>query len=208
MVMATADLPGDVVEIGSWCGRSTAALALAAARSGGGVVHAVDLFPARDDWRRNPDGSWSMIMKGDNGATRAYCDQTVWNDPFQATIEPVYERYSGTFEAFQATLRAFEVEDRVRAWRMSSRRFADEVPAGLRCRLAFIDGDHGYGELCHDIELIERLLVPGGWVCFDDAFTSYDGVDRAIRERIIESPRYEMGFQMSRKCFAARRVVD
>ncbi|MGH2652192.1 MAG: hypothetical protein ACRDHK_13400, partial [Actinomycetota bacterium] len=34
---------GDIVEIGSWCGRSAAVLGLAARRLGGLRVHAVDL---------------------------------------------------------------------------------------------------------------------------------------------------------------------
>lgn len=205
LVMATGDLPGDIVEIGSWCGRSTGALALAAKRSGHGIVHAVDLFPTRQDWKQNADGTWSMIMSDDGVPTGAYREQTVWDEPFQATIVPVYERFSGTYEAFLMTIAAVDAGDQVKAWRMSSRRFAREVPEDVRCRLAFLDGDHGYQEVCHDIALAERLLVPGGWLCFDDAFTSYEGVDRAIRERILGNSDYELGFQMSRKCFAVRR---
>jgi predicted O-methyltransferase YrrM len=41
----TSDLPGDVVEIGSWCGRSALALGLAARLTGRTKVHCIDRRP-------------------------------------------------------------------------------------------------------------------------------------------------------------------
>ena len=83
--------------------------------------------------------------------------------------------------------------------------FSKTVPANLRCKLAFIDGDHGYRAVCADILGIERFLVPGGWICLDDAFTVYEGADEAITELILNSTRYELGQQLTRKLFVARR---
>jgi hypothetical protein len=48
-------------------------------------------------------------------------------------------------------------------------------------------------------------LLPGGWICFDDAFSHYDGVNRAIQDKVINSGRYELCQQMTRKLFVARR---
>jgi len=62
--------------------------------------------------------------------------------------------------------------------------------------------------VCEDIERIERFLVPGGWISFDDAFSHYDGVNRAITDRIINSPTYELCQQMTRKLFVARRKTS
>jgi len=42
-------------------------------------------------------------------------------------------------------------------------------------------------------------------VCFDDAFTCYEGVSRAISELIIANPSYECCQQMTRKLFVARK---
>lgn len=80
--------------------------------------------------------------------------------------------------------------------------------SGRRFRLAFIDGDHSYEAVCADIRNVERVLVPGGWICFDDAFTVYDGVNRAIDDLIINSGDYELCQQMTRKFFVARREVQ
>jgi hypothetical protein len=93
----------------------------------------------------------------------------------------------------------------VRPFRGDMQMFASAAPGDLRCKLAFIDGDHSYEAVCQDIDDVERFLVPGGWMCFDDAFSCYEGVNRAITERVIESGRYERCQQLTRKFFVARR---
>jgi hypothetical protein len=47
--------------------------------------------------------------------------------------------------------------------------------------------------------------VRDGWICFDDAFSSYDGVNEAIQEHIVDSGKYKNYQQMTRKFFAAQR---
>ena len=49
--------------------------------------------------------------------------------------------------------------------------------------------------------------MAGGWICFDDAFSSYEGVDRAIARLVIDNPAYDLTRQLTRKCFAARKAV-
>jgi hypothetical protein len=77
-----------------------------------------------------------------------------------------------------------------------------------KCRLAFLDGDHGYEAVCKDIRNIDRHLAIGGWLCFDDAFTSYGGVSQAISDLIIPNPCYRNCQQMTRKLFIARKMAD
>ena len=62
-----------------------------------------------------------------------------------------------------------------------------------------------YAAVAKDIEIVERYLLPGGWICFDDAFSSYDGVNEAIQKNIIDSGRYQCCQQITRKCFIAQR---
>ncbi|MGZ3278348.1 MAG: class I SAM-dependent methyltransferase [Caulobacteraceae bacterium] len=202
---ATDRLGGDVIEVGSWCGRSAAALALGL-RPGRGAVHAIDIFPTRSEWRENEDGTWSCFSVR-NGRTIASCvDVTVWKQPFEEHIAPLYARAGedGVRAAFDRTLEAFGVADRVIAHAGESRDFVERASPDLRCRLAFLDGDHGYDSVCRDLDMVERFLAPGGWLCLDDAFTVYDGIDRAIRERVIDGP-YENGRQATRKMFIAQR---
>lgn len=52
----TADAEGDILELGSWCGRSASALALAASLIGDVKVHCVNLFRRRTTGARMPTG--------------------------------------------------------------------------------------------------------------------------------------------------------
>lgn len=204
LAVATAPLGGDILEIGSWCGRSTAVLGHAAAEAGG-HVWAVDLFPRGEDWRTNPDGSHSFSVDLGDRSVAGYEEQTVWDAPFQKDIQTLYARFNGALDAFNNTITTEGLGDVVTAFRGTGEMFVGQARPNLRVRLAFLDGDHSYDAVCADIEATERVLAPGGWIAFDDAFSVYDGVDAAIRERVIASGRYEGAHQLSRKFFVARR---
>lgn len=202
LVLASSHLDGEILEVGSWCGRSSVVLALASRLSGNSPVTCIDLFPGRDDWRQNSDGSYSFEVTIGGKRYGGYQDQTVWQEPFERDIAPLYESHDSIQELFMENVTRKGFSDLVRALRGTSEQLAGSP--GYRCRLAFLDGDHGYEAVCRDIENVERHLVPGGWITFDDAFTCYDGVDQAIRERIIDSGKYESCQQMTRKLFVAR----
>ena len=58
-----------------------------------------------------------------------------------------------------------------------------------------------------EIESFLPLLSPGGVMCFDDAFTSYDGVDDAIVKCLLERKPaiIDQSMRMTRKMFLARK---
>jgi hypothetical protein len=200
------DVEGDIIELGSWCGRSASALGLAARLSGRSTVHAVDLFPDKSDWRRNGDGTYSYCVTLGDRQFGAYGEQTVWAEPFERDIAPIYERQPKLLDVFNDTIARNGLSDVVRPFRGDLQMFADAAPADLRCKLAFIDGDHSYDAVRQDIAHAERFLVPGGWICFDDAFSCYEGVDRAITDAVVNSGRYDRCQQVTRKFFVARRT--
>jgi hypothetical protein len=204
LVMATGNMDGDILEIGSWCGRSTTILALAARLRPGTKIHAIDLFPSKEDWVENKDGSYSFnVFIPKFGNIGGYFDQTVWKEPFERDIAPVYRQYNSVYDAFVDSVERHGVGDIVKAYRGDSRCITDID--GLNVRLAFVDGDHSYTAVCQDIEQIERVLLPGGWLCFDDSFSYYDGVNQAIIDKVINSTNYDSCQQMTRKMFVARR---
>jgi hypothetical protein len=200
-----SDLDGDIIELGSWCGRSATALGLAAKLSGRTTVHAVDLFPERTDWRQNGDGTFSFAVTVNGRTVEAYGAQSVWAEPYHRDIAPIYEHHTGILDVFQDTIARNGLSDVVRPYRGNLQMFAESAPGDLRCKLAFIDGDHSYEAVTADIAAVERFLVPGGWISFDDAFSCYDGVDQAISEHIVDSGRYDRCEQITRKFFVARR---
>ena len=200
-----SDAEGDIIELGSWCGRSASALGLAAKLSGGSTVHAIDLFPEKSDWRRNDDGTYSFSVTLDGRQFDAYSEPAVWAEPYHRDIEPIYERRPRLIDVFNDTMARNGLSGVVRTYRGNMQMFASAAPPELRCKLAFIDGDHSYEAVTADIRDVERFLVPGGWICFDDAFSCYDGVDRAITDHIVNSGGYERCQQVTRKFFVARR---
>lgn len=204
LAMGSAGRGGALLELGSWCGRSAVALGLAAQRSQT-QLHCIDLFPAKDDWQRNPDGSWSMRVRLGSSMVAAYTGQTVWAEPFARDIAPLYEKWSSTLDAFQHTITRFGLGDSVRWYRGTSELLESTPLSDVVVRMAFIDGDHGYAEVRRDVERIVPRLVRGGWLCFDDAFTSYDGVDAAIRDGVLADPHFSNGVQITRKMFAVQR---
>lgn len=201
----TAPLGGDIVELGSWCGRSAVVLGMAARVTGNTNVVCIDLFPGRDDWRENTDGSYSFSVTLDGVTYGGYEDQTVWKEPYQRDIAPLYREHAELTDVFRTTISHKNLGDIVRPIRGTSDFLAANVASDFRCRLAFVDGDHSYDAVCRDIDNISRFLVPGGLIYFDDAFSYYDGVNRAIQDRIIVSPEFDFAQQITRKCFLARK---
>ncbi len=205
LAYSSSHLPGDILELGSWCGRSAVALGMAAKLTGNGKVHCVDLFPEKNDWYQNADGTYSFAVQIDGKRYGAYGDQTVWAEPFLRDIRPMYERFNGTLEAFNLSMVTNDLNGHVLAHRTDLEGFSKKVASDFPLRLAFIDGDHSYTAVAKDIEIVERHLLPGGWICFDDAFSSYHGVNEAIQRHIIGSGKYQNCQQMTRKCFFAQR---
>lgn len=204
LALGTAHIEGDILEIGSWCGRSAVVLGLAASLCGNTTVYCVDLFPEKGDWIRNDDGSRSLRVQCGDQVYGAYHNQTVWQEPFERDILPIYERFSGTLEAFNHFVAAQKLEGTVKPFRGNLSAFLSSRNKDLRLRLAFIDGDHGYDEVSSDIQTVEQFLAPGAWLCFDDAFTTYEGVDDAIRQHVISGENYDVCRQLTRKLFVAR----
>jgi hypothetical protein len=205
LAFSSTHLSGDILELGSWCGRSAVALGLAAKLTGKGYIHCVDLFPEKNDWYENADGTYSFAVEIDGKKYGAYRDQTVWAEPFLRDIKPMYERFNGTLEAFNLAMLANNLNGQVIPYRGDLEGFSKMAPDDFALRLAFIDGDHSYMAVAKDIETVERFLVRDGWICFDDAFSSYDGVNEAIQEHIVDSGKYKNYQQMTRKFFAAQR---
>lgn len=208
LTWTTAALAGDIVEVGSWCGRSAVVLAAAAQTAGRSQVYCVDLFPEKDDWKQNPDGSYSFDMVIDGKHYGGYQEQTVWKEAFESQTGKIYESYNSVFDCFRETVSQRGMDEVVHPHRGDLASLLAKLGPDFQCRLAFLDGDHGYEAVCEDIRNIDRHLVAGGWLCFDDAFTCYDGVSRAITELVIANPRYDHCQQMTRKLFVARKKPD
>jgi hypothetical protein len=207
LAYASAEMGGDVIEIGSWCGRSAVVLGTAAQLANAGSVHCIDLFPEREEWLSNEDGTYSIAANVSGKLIIACNEHRVWSEPFERDIAPLYNDQKGILDIFNQNIKCFGLEDVVRPFRGTSQMFADSANASLSCRLAFIDGDHGFASVCSDIASAEKFLAPNGWLCLDDAHCGNPGVDEAIENRILYNPAYCGGIQLTRKLFVTRRVA-
>lgn len=195
---------GDVLEIGSWCGRSMVALGLAAQAAGNAHVHCVDAFPERGDWYENADGTFSFQVVTETGVVRGHADQVVWAEPFHRDIVPTYERWGSLWKAFLGSRERFGLNDVVTPHRMSSAAFFTGPGRAHRYGLVFIDGEHSHEAVAYDMDAAIERLVTGGTLCMDDAFTCYDGVNAAIRHRIeSQASGLRQPMRVTRKMFAA-----
>lgn len=197
LAIGTAPLKGDFFEVGSWCGRSTVVLAKAAQQIGC-TVQCVDLFPSKDDWKQNSDGTWSFYAED----TLAYGEQTVWDEPFQRDIAPIYKKHNSVLDVFLKSLKEFGVENDVRFFKGTTTKFS-AVCGDARYRLAFIDGDHSEFAVKNDIDFVRGHLTSYGLICFDDAFSSYVGVNDAITKNIFSDDHCVYSQQLTRKFHAA-----
>lgn len=206
LTISTSCLEGDIVEIGSWCGKSSVILGLAAKEINSNL-HCIDLFPSKEDWFQNNDGTFSFKVEVNNQEYFGCVSQTVWEEPYTNDIKSMYERHGkGTQEIFSDNINKFELTDVVSHYKGTSSTMIDTI--NKKIKLAFIDGDHGYEATKEDILNVEKFLVEGGWIIFDDAFTVNKGVDKAIEELIINSGKYELCYQLTRKCFVAKKRSD
>jgi len=191
LVLASSCMRGNILEIGSWCGRSTVILAHACKLCGIGKVLSVDLFPKKDDWKQNKDGTWSFFTENGNG----FQGWTAWDEMYHHTIKPIYNKNNNLDEIFLANLKKFDVDDVVQ-YHIGT---VKTLHQNNNYRLCFIDGDHSYHAVCTDIKYCLNNMPSGGYICFDDAFSSYDGVDRAINDILILCKRMFFRQQLTRK---------
>ena len=208
LVYANPDLEGDIVEIGSWCGRTTSVLGMAARMITNTDIHCIDLFPSKNDWRENQDGTYSFDVAIGGQKYTAYDKQTVWREPFEKEIAPLYESHNNILDVFMETMKSNGLLDVVNVHRGTSDILKDVVPEAFKCKIAFIDGDHSYEAVCRDIRNVEPFLVDGGWICLDDAFSGYQGIDEAVTDLIVNSGTYELCQQMTRKLIIARKTKN
>jgi predicted O-methyltransferase YrrM len=153
----TAQQNGDIVEIGSWLGKSTVFLAKGCQISGMGRVFAIDTF------------------KGNPGK------ESMYSAPLKFG-ESIYTR-------FRNNVKKAGLEGYVKSFRMTS--ISARKKLKTKARLIYIDARHDYLYVSQDISLWSELLVPGGFIIFDDYSPDFPGVVRAVKESIIDSGLYK-----------------
>ena len=202
----TKGLAGDILEVGAWCGRSSVVLGKSVQITKEKIiVYCIDPFPDKNDWKENDDGTFSFVTNVGKKIIKSYQVQTVHKEPFENDILPVYQIDDCLYNIWSKAMKNNNLEGINKSFRGDTDMFFEDFPKENKLKLVFLDGDHGYESVKQDIKNIEKHLVKGGYLCFDDAFSFYKGVDKAITECIIDSDKYDICQQMTRKLFLARK---
>ena len=164
---ACTNLPGlPLVEIGSYCGRSTVWLG-AAAKKCGVKLHAVDHHGGSEE----------------NQVGWEWHDSDVVNDAGRIDTLPF----------FRDTMRRAELTDAVQEWIGDSHTIGRSWQQPVA--LCFIDGGHGRAVARGDYEAWSGHVAPGGSLAIHDVFASADEGGQAPYEEIyvpaISSGRFE-----------------
>ena len=160
-----AQYHNNILEIGSWKGRSTRALA----------DHTPGKVWAVDHWMGpNVDDYWT-------GPT----SKEIWADYEQFYHEVIKYGPEMVLGQFTANLSDLLANDKIVIVRMDSHEAAISLLPTHQgfFDMIFIDGDHSYKQIKSDILDCLPLLAPGGLFCGHDY--TWDGVRRAVEETLV-----------------------
>ena len=184
MEYAVTNMPSGkpIVEIGSFCGLSTVVLSHLLDRSS----KATPLYTC-DKWEF--EGQQLGAPLGDS--------PSVTHDAYRAYVRDTFLRSMQTFAAKRLPYTIECLSDEFfRRWFANERTvdvFDRPVTLGGKISFCYIDGNHTYEFAKRDFENIDRALVSGGFILFDDsADGSHWGVNRLTREIASEHHQYEL----------------
>jgi predicted O-methyltransferase YrrM len=204
LAMTVNNASGKMIEVGSWYGRSALAIGMAARKLEKQLI-CIDLFPKQEDWFENDDGSFSFSVNINGKTHGAYQSQTVWKEPYNRDIKSAYKKYGDPEEAIRKSIDENGLSNYVQPIKSDLEGFLEKEGKDVNFNFAFLDGDHSYESVSKDISLINDRLLPGGWLCFDDAFVSYEGVSAAIRDKVVSCANFGVVQQITRKLFVAMK---
>lgn len=164
---------GDVVELGSWWGRSAALLVWLARRHGIGPVLCID------PWHADAMAQGNALLDDGIGDLDPEAALRI----FEINLAPFAD---GTLNYLRARSEAAAATYRP-GLRVSTEAFGTIEYSG-RIAVLHIDGNHAYDHAVQDVSLWTPHVVPGGWIIFDDYEWAFgDGPRRAADAFIAEA---------------------
>lgn len=183
---------GDVVEIGSWWGKSAFVLARLATCYGVGNLLCVD-----------PWSNQHLLQKDEKGLVDSVpvnADEAL--TVFQLNLLP-YAHGAVNY----LRLPSVEAAAEYRRSRVVANPVFGKTHYTGRIAVLHIDGNHGYENVSADIAAWASLVQPSGWIVIDDYLWPYgDGPKQAANEFLFNSqPKVECAFFMGGALFIKRK---
>lgn len=185
---------GSMLEIGSFMGLSTNILTYALFKFG----------------RKNPFFSCDAWCFAGTEKPKAGFFWT-GSDDYRQWVKGTYER---NMNLFSKDIQPFTIEsfsgEFFEKWEKNETVtdvFGREVTMGGPISFAYIDGAHTYQEVHDDFKNVDRYLMPGGFVLFDDSSDMgvFDDIKRVMIE-IMQNDDYNLVLKCPNYCFQKRGV--
>jgi Methyltransferase domain len=182
---------GAVVEIGSWCGMSINHLIHMMQNTG----RSNEVFSV-DEWQF--EGSGASRIPGSNILFSDYRDLAI--DTFRRNLmlfhpdRLPHHIVASSDRYFELWTQRAEVVDF----------FGRTTTLGGAISLAYIDGDHTYQQSWRDFENVDRFLLPGGFIIFDDSADWCDWESKRSAREAASRPDYELVAKAPNYCIAKR----
>ena len=173
---------GAIIEIGSFLGLSTNIIAYLTIKHGRNN-RIFNCDPWRFEETEEPIGGYFDASSSD----------------FREYVKKVF---AASLELFSKDRKPYAIESTseqfLRQWKSESAAkdvFGREVVMGGPISFAYIDGAHTYEAAKNDFLGIDRHLLPGGFVLFDDSSDNSPFECREVIAEMVSNPEYELAFK-------------
>ncbi len=185
---------GDIVEIGTWWGKSAAMFVMLAHRFDVGPVLCVDPWASE------------ALSQGDEilDAASAAADMDEAFRIFQINLAPVA---LGQLNYIRAPSAGAAAQYRRPGWRSRTETFGSVCYSG-RIAVLHIDGNHTLEHAEEDMRLWTPHVAPGGWIIFDDYFWAFGDGPKRVGDAFLEreAARIQFSFVAGKALFVQLRA--
>lgn len=181
--IARQSLPGDVVEIGSYYGRSAFALTWLAKFHSLGTVICID--------------PWKSESSKDQGEAAKLVNQAGgdlnWDQVFLSFVASLCVFDNVNHLRMTSSLALEEYQLAASAGKLSSEEFGTTNICG-RISILHIDGNHKYDEIKQDIDDWVPLVQDGGWVLIDDYLWAFGDGPKQAGDELLQGRAVKTAF--------------
>jgi hypothetical protein len=189
---------GDLVEIGSLCGRSAFGIAWLSKQYNIGNLVCVDPWNIE---KTEDQGAKADILKKDLSAGKGVID-----------LDKVFSSFIGAVSLLDNINFIRDISEKAvhvyleasKQGSLSTKELGETSLLG-NISMLHIDGNHRYDFVCKDIAAWEPLVKPGGWVLLDDYVWAFGDGPKVAGDELLYSGKFDIGFTMSDTLFLRKR---
>lgn len=185
---------GDLVEIGSFCGRSAFALAWLAERYRIGSLISID--------------PWSNHAIEEQGPQAEILNKDIQNIDFEKIFRIYISNLSLLNNAGyirEVSVKAIDHYHHAATVGLLKSPRLHAIPTAGRISLLHIDGNHDYMHVRQDIDTWSPRVISGGWVLLDDYVWPFGDGPKRAGDELLASHQFDQAFVMGDTLYLRKR---